>query len=43
MIPFNKQDIGRLVEIELDTEKNLIAKLLKASSCSVYGRICCVA
>ena len=27
------------MEIELDTEKNLIARLLKASSCSVYGRI----
>ena len=39
MIQFNKNDVGRLVEIELDTEKNLIARLLGASSCSIYGRI----
>lgn len=39
MIQFVQNDVGRLVEIQLDREKNLIARLLGASNCSVYGRI----
>ena len=39
MIKFVKSDLGKLVEVELDSEKNKLARALGASAVSVYGTL----
>ncbi|HLC81809.1 MAG TPA: hypothetical protein VJH68_04070 [Candidatus Nanoarchaeia archaeon] len=39
MIKFVKSDLGKLVEVELDSEKNKLARALGASAVSVHGTL----